>query len=418
LIPIYQRAASAYALGPQGAAVLAAINEVETAFGTNLNVSSAGAEGWMQFMPATWEEYGLDANDDGVKDPYNPEDAIFSAAGYLSASGMPADTYSAVFAYNHADWYVADVLSKAACYSSIGSAGGEGFSLTPQLVELDCKTTPQSPMRVPPDYMRAFEAAASRYELGRSGVWAIAAVARLESDFGRGMTKKQLRDAGPLGLDDSEWRQFAVDGDEDGRLRRVDADDSAATLARLIWSRGGLRAGLFTHNQAKWYIDLVLSEAERFEGSCTTSSVDWRLMLPRGGLPINWSNLELSNELELLDISSGALDPRVIAMLGAITQRHRVTVSSLRSDHSQFTTSGNVSNHFFGRAIDIAAIDGVSCTDTAPTAPCAQIGYELATLSPPALRPTELIYCFDLDGPGPAFALADHCDHIHAGFND
>ncbi|MET0558679.1 MAG: hypothetical protein ABW065_08420, partial [Solirubrobacterales bacterium] len=48
LIPMYQRAAAAYGLGPQGPAVLAGINEVETAFGTNLNISSAGAQGWMQ----------------------------------------------------------------------------------------------------------------------------------------------------------------------------------------------------------------------------------------------------------------------------------------------------------------------------------------------------------------------------------
>src|SRR6476659_8669348 len=66
LAPIYRRAATAYGLGPQGPSVLAGINEVETAFGTNLNVSSAGAQGWMQFMPSTWETYGVDANGDGV----------------------------------------------------------------------------------------------------------------------------------------------------------------------------------------------------------------------------------------------------------------------------------------------------------------------------------------------------------------
>src|SRR5262249_47990169 len=110
LIPTFQRAAATYGLGPQGPAILAGIHAVETAFGTNLNVSSAGAIGWMQFMPATWEGYGVDANGDGVKDPYNPEDAIFAAASYLSANGMPADTYGAIFAYNHAGWYVSEVL--------------------------------------------------------------------------------------------------------------------------------------------------------------------------------------------------------------------------------------------------------------------------------------------------------------------
>jgi hypothetical protein len=81
------------------------------------------------------------------------------------------------------------------------------------------------------------------------------------------------------------------------------------------------------------------------------------------------------------------------------------------------TAAGGVSNHFFGRAMDIAAVDGISCTDTAPSSPCAQLGYALAQMSEP-LHPSELIYCFDLDGPGPAFALPDHCNHIHAGFDD
>jgi hypothetical protein len=61
-------------------------------------------------------------------------------------------------------------------------------------------------------------------------------------------------------------------------------------------------------------------------------------------------------------------------------------------------------------------VDGVSCTDTAPTAPCAQLGRTLAYLPAPAM-PTELIYCFDLDGPGPAFARSDHCDHLHVGYD-
>ena len=120
LLPIYQRAAAAYGLGPQGPSVLAAINLVETAFGTNTNISSAGAIGWMQFMPETWESYGVDANGDGTRDPYDPEDAIFAAASYLKAAGMPADTYGAIYSYNHADWYVAEVLSNAECFGADG----------------------------------------------------------------------------------------------------------------------------------------------------------------------------------------------------------------------------------------------------------------------------------------------------------
>ena len=416
LIPIYQRAATAYGLGPQGAAVLAGINAIETAFGTNLNVSSAGALGWMQFMPETWEAYGVDANGDGVRDPYNPEDAIYAAANYLSASGMPSDTYAAIFAYNHADWYVAEVLSNAACYRSLGSAAGF-FSLTPQLQVLNCRPAPAWRDQVPDAYMAAFESAAARYELGRSGVWALAAMARLESNFGRGMGKVQMQEYGPLGLDKTEWSTYAVDGDEDGHIDHADPDDSAATLARMIWSRGDLRAGVFTHNQASWYVDVVLADAEEMKGGCRMTTVNWAVALPETAVaPINWQNLILSNELELHDLTSGLVDPRIVGLIGAITQEHQLTISSLRSDHSQYTTSGNVSNHFYGRAIDIAAVDGVSCTDTAVDAPCANLGRTLAYLPEP-MHPSELIYCFDLDGPGMAFALPDHCDHIHAGYD-
>ncbi len=417
LIPIYNRAAATYGLGPQGPSVLASINGIESAFGTNMGPSSAGAIGWMQFMPSTWDMYGVDANGDGVSDPYDPEDAIFAAARYLNAAGMPADTYNAIFAYNHADWYVAEVLANAACYGSLGAGAAGGFALTPQLRGFSCEPAKDWRDEIPDSYMEAFEAAASRYELGQQGVWALAAVAHLESNFGRGMGNVQMRLRGPLGLEPIEWRKYAVDGNEDGHIYRSDPADSAATLARLIWSQGSLRAGIFAHNQAQWYVQAVLADAEQLEGKCQITAVDWPLALPgTAGAPINWDNLTLSNELELQDITTGALDPRIVALIGAITQKHQLTISSLRSDHSQYTVEGNVSNHYFGRAMDIAAVDGVSCTDTSVGAPCAELGQTLAYLPAPA-HPTELIYCFDLDGPGPAFARSDHCDHVHAGYD-
>ncbi|MGI8557925.1 MAG: lytic murein transglycosylase, partial [Solirubrobacteraceae bacterium] len=110
LIPIYQAAGIEYDIPWQ---VLAAINEIETDYGRNLSPSSAGAEGWMQFLPATWKVYGVDANGDGVKDPYNPVDAIFAAARYLNAAGAAKDLKSAIFAYNHASWYVDSVMLRA-----------------------------------------------------------------------------------------------------------------------------------------------------------------------------------------------------------------------------------------------------------------------------------------------------------------
>ena len=64
-------------------------------------------------MPATWKMYGVDANGDKKKDPFNPVDAIFGAARYLKAAGGDKDIKRAIFAYNHADWYVQSVLMRA-----------------------------------------------------------------------------------------------------------------------------------------------------------------------------------------------------------------------------------------------------------------------------------------------------------------
>jgi hypothetical protein len=119
LLPIYQSCGTEYGIPWQ---VLASINKIETAFGTNLNVSSAGAEGWMQFIPSTWAAYGVDANDDGRKDPYNPVDAICAAARYLRAAGGDKDLRQAVLAYNHADWYADEVLFTANQYGKLPDA--------------------------------------------------------------------------------------------------------------------------------------------------------------------------------------------------------------------------------------------------------------------------------------------------------
>jgi outer membrane biosynthesis protein TonB len=116
LLPIYQAAGVQYGIKWE---VLAAINEIETDYGRNLSVSSAGALGWMQFMPDTWKTYGVDANRDGKKDPYNPVDAIFAAARYLKAAGGDTDIRKAIFSYNHADWYVDSVILRAKLISGL-----------------------------------------------------------------------------------------------------------------------------------------------------------------------------------------------------------------------------------------------------------------------------------------------------------
>jgi hypothetical protein len=86
---------------------LAAVNLVESAFGRVGNTSSAGAQGPMQFLPATWKAYGLGG------DIHSPHDAVLGAGNYLHQSGAPADERRALFAYNHSGLYVRAVQDYA-----------------------------------------------------------------------------------------------------------------------------------------------------------------------------------------------------------------------------------------------------------------------------------------------------------------
>jgi murein DD-endopeptidase MepM/ murein hydrolase activator NlpD len=110
LIPIYKAAGKRYHIPWR---ILAAINAIETNYGRDLQVSSAGAMGWMQFMPGTWRAYGVDVDGRGHPNPYDPRDAIFSAARYLAANGGAHHLRRAIFAYNHAHWYVDAVIFRA-----------------------------------------------------------------------------------------------------------------------------------------------------------------------------------------------------------------------------------------------------------------------------------------------------------------
>jgi hypothetical protein len=93
--------------------LLAAIARVESDFGRNMATSSAGAIGYGQFLPSSWQAFGNDGN------AYDYRDALPAIATYLCESGLARDPRSALFAYNHADWYVDLVLSLAVRYDRL-----------------------------------------------------------------------------------------------------------------------------------------------------------------------------------------------------------------------------------------------------------------------------------------------------------
>ncbi len=102
--------------------VLAGIGRAETDFGTDTQTSSAGAVGPMQFLPATFAAYDTPVPPGGATppSPLDPTDAIYAAARDLCANGAKdgADIPGAIYAYNHSNAYVAEVLSYAAAYSA------------------------------------------------------------------------------------------------------------------------------------------------------------------------------------------------------------------------------------------------------------------------------------------------------------
>jgi hypothetical protein len=116
---LYRASAAKYCPGMSWT-VLAAIGEIESGNGANEGPSSAGALGPMQFLPSTWAEWGITGfGQTGTPDIWNPLDAVPSAARMLCAdgAGSTATLRGAIFSYNHATWYVDEVLALASEYA-------------------------------------------------------------------------------------------------------------------------------------------------------------------------------------------------------------------------------------------------------------------------------------------------------------
>ncbi|HEV3015143.1 MAG TPA: lytic transglycosylase domain-containing protein, partial [Actinomycetota bacterium] len=142
LLPVYQTAADSCPGLPWS--VLAAIGKVETnhgrlqAPGVTSGANFAGAAGPMQIgiggkAGNTFGAYAVDGDGDGISNVYNPADAIFTAASYLcrNGGGKGGDLSRAVFAYNHANWYVTKVLAIASTYEAATPAPLGGGPATP-----------------------------------------------------------------------------------------------------------------------------------------------------------------------------------------------------------------------------------------------------------------------------------------------
>jgi hypothetical protein len=279
---------------------------------------------------------------------------------------------------------------------------------------------------IPPDYLALYVDAGARYGVDP---WILAAIGAIESDHGRSVAPGVRAGlnafgccAGPMQFSvtgsPSTWDAYGLDGDGDGRISPyapADAIPAAAQYLRAAGAPGDYRAALFAYNHADWYVADVLAKAAAFRGAAEGGSLVPELSAAVG--PVLDDPRIALTLLQRADLRSGLIDQRLVSALATIARRHSIVVTSLRSDHSTFTVDGGVSNHSAGRAMDIGAVDGEVCRG-ARTGPCADLVRALAALEGP-LRATELIYCWDPDGPGDVrgFARADHCDHIHWGLD-
>jgi murein DD-endopeptidase MepM/ murein hydrolase activator NlpD len=501
LLPIYQACGTEYGIPWE---VLASINKIETAFGTNLNVSSAGAVGWMQFLPSTWEAYGVDANGDGRKDPYNPVDAICAAGNYLKASGGAGDLYNAILAYNHADWYVEEVLLYAKAYGKLpsdlvgsltGLTEGAHFPVAADARYADDISTREALWRATPqerdEYGNAAEVISSSPTrrginiFSRVGAPVVAVndgviekmghskrlgkYVVLQDAYGNRFTyaklgsivRKQRKVVVPTGKEkrvpvDSQNirpRLYALPErvDEQQREQATHVDSAAA-----ISADGSLKVG------SKVIAGTVLAYIGKGEGGIDPH-INFSIRPTGRGAPRidpkpildGWKLLEataiyrakgkspfarrLSSAGILLlpkevlqrrvladdaltiyacgrtDIATGQIDRRVLATLEYLTQQgFELTISALKCGHSFYTTSGNVSNHSSGNAVDIPVINGVPVIGHQGPGTLTDELLKTVLRLQGTMRPDELISLEELGGP--SFALPDHDDHVHIGW--
>jgi hypothetical protein len=365
LVPIYRECGTRYGIPWQ---VLAAINEIESAFGTNMGPSTAGAIGWMQFLPSTWAAYGVDADRDGRRNPYDADDAICAAARYLRASGARRDLRGAIFAYNHAGWYVDAVIALVRSYTGIAVRDP-----LPRAKRLD------------PDFARDLARVAHRHDAD----WALVlAVLRARGERGRV----------PASLE--RVRALAERLSDVGSAR----DDR---LARRVDSELGGR-GLPTRQV------IVLA---RFNHAVGLRGLIIGLHGARNGLERRVLD---SKQLEIYpggrdDISDDRIDVRVLTLLLYLAERHdEVTVTSLTTGHGYYARPGVPSAHSFGQAVDIAAVDGKPILGDKRHGGITEQVVRRVLRLPRELRPAQVISLVDLGGP--SFAASDHDDHIHVGF--
>jgi hypothetical protein len=504
LLPIYQACGTEYGIPWE---VLASINKIESGFGTNMGPSSAGAIGWMQFLPSSWEAFGLDANGDGKKDPYNPVDAICAAAHYLKLSGGDHDLYQAIYSYNHADWYVQEVLGYARAYGKLptdlvgsltGLTEGAHFPVAADASYADDLSAREALKRSAPGAEKAYGDAAEVISSSptRRGINIFAARGAPVVAVNDGVIEKMgrssrlgnfvvLQDAYgnrytyaelgrivrkhrsvvmptgkerrlPVESEDLRPRLRALPGrsngstDKGGEASEVDSPTSSSAGTLKVGSKviaGTVLARIGSgQDGVDPHINFAIRPAGRGAPEIDPKPIldGWKLLEATAIYRADGKNplsedlggagvLLLSKEelqkrvladkaLDIYqcgreDIATGKIDRRVLALLEYLVSKgYKLTITSLECGHSLMTSSGYVSEHSTGDAVDIAVIDGVPVTGhQGPGTLTDQLIRDVLQLQG-TMHPHQVISLEDLPGET-SFALPDHYDHVHIGYH-
>ncbi len=249
--------------------------------------------------------------------------------------------------------------------------------------------------------------------------WAVvAAIGKVETDHARSTLpgvhsgENFAGAGGPMQFLQTTWNAYGVDGDGDGDKDRYDPVDAIWGAANYLCASGagepdGLRDAIFAYNHADWYVTKVLDQAAVYEAD------------PLGGANalalVNHPNLSLTPGARQ-DLLDGVIDQRVVDFLAWAVERHTVSVSVLRTGHAKYVAGGGrISNHWYGRGLDIYAVDGETVSPGSSAARA--FALEAIGLGPPT-RPAEIgLPWADLIGQPGVFTDGAHQGHLHFGWS-
>lgn len=242
----------------------------------------------------------------------------------------------------------------------------------------------------------------------------LAAVGKVETDHARNVATSSAGARGPMQFMPGTWRGYGIDATGDGVADIMDPVDAVHSAAHYLCANGGgqpgmLRNALWHYNHAEWYVDLVLERAAGYAVSIAatpTVTADAQALLanPRVILTPRARG----------DVAAGIIDPRVIAVLAAASQRHTLAVSVFKTGHSKHVAGTNrVSNHWCAQAADVFLVDGVRVSRDHLQA---RMLVQWLRALPEPVRPTEVGQPWpDLVGGG-FFTDRSHQGHVHIGY--